>query len=141
MVLGGLLTMASCGLFGGKETLDEGAEPATAPKLIGRIASINEKQRFVLIESYGEWVLGEALLLSSYGGQNERSATMIVSGEKMGRFAAADWKSGDVKVGDLVYARPIKEESGPAGGEVFSETGPDSGETGTNFEKNLPRTN
>jgi hypothetical protein len=107
-VLGWLLTMVSCVLFGGGE--DDEEEPVRGPRLVGRIASVNEQQRFVLIEGYGEWILGDDLLLSSYGGENERAATLVVSGERMGRFAAADWKSGEVKVGDVVYARPSKEE-------------------------------
>ena len=100
--------MGSCGWFGGGDKdEEEKPKPASAPKLVGRVASINEKDRFVLIEGYGEWNLGEGLLLSSFGGDNERSATLTVSGERMGRFAAADWKSGEVKVGDQVYSRPL----------------------------------
>ncbi|MEP4076890.1 hypothetical protein [Haloferula sp.] len=139
-VFGGLLTMVSCGLFGDKE--DEVKPPeATAPKLVGRIASINEKQRFVLIEGYGEWKLGEDLLLSSFGGQNERSASLMASGERMGRFAAADWKSGEVKVGDQVYARPLRAESGaPETGES-GEIGAETQEIPQNFDKNEPVTN
>ncbi len=105
-----LLTMVSCGFIGGDKGDEEKERPsATAPKLVGRIASINEKERFVLIEGYGEWRLGDDLLLSSFGGENERSATLMVSGERMGRYTAADWKSGELKVGDQVYARPLKE--------------------------------
>ena len=104
-----LLTMVSCGFMGGDKKDEAKESPsATAPKLVGRIASINEKERFVLIEGYGEWNLSEELLLSSFGGENERSATLMVSGERMGRYTAADWKSGEVKVGDQVYARPLK---------------------------------
>lgn len=108
-VLAWLLIMVSCGFFGGKKKDEEKENSvATAPKLVGRIASINEKQGFVLVEGYGDWRLGDDLLLSSFGGENERSATLMVSGERMGRYTAADWKSGEVKVGDQVYARPLK---------------------------------
>lgn len=105
-VVGWLLAATSCGIFKKEKEVEEVAP--TAPRLVGRVAMVNEPQRFVLVEGFGEWKLGEGLLLSSIGGQNERAASLFVSGERMGRFTAADWKSGEVKVGDQVYARPLK---------------------------------
>ncbi|MGB6219406.1 hypothetical protein [Haloferula sp.] len=135
-VVGWLLTVVSCGLFGEKEEKNETApEAATAPKLVGRIASINAPQRFVLIEGYGEWKLGEGLLLSSFGGGNQRSGSLIASGERMGRFAAADWKSGQVEVGDLVYARPLRTDVDPSEAEDFSKIEENGAPHGDNFEK------
>lgn len=64
------------------------------------------------MEGFGSLKLGEGLLLSTRG-QEERTATLVVSGERLGRFAAADLKAGDVAVGDAVYARPIMAE-GPS---------------------------
>ena len=136
VVLAWLLTMVSCGLFGGKgEDEETKPEASSAPKLIGRVASINEKQRFVLIEGYGEWKLGEGLLLSSFGGENERSATLTVSGERMGRFTAADWKSGKLNIGDQVYARPLKSEKESSDGEILPESGSESGAESVNLDK------
>lgn len=126
--------MVSCGLFDGEKDEEEKKESATAPKLVGRIASINEGQRFALIEGYGDWRLGEGLLLSSFGGENERSATLTVSGERMGRYTAADWKSGELKVGDQVYARPLKAAE-PEVAEVLLGNEPEIEGLGENFVK------
>lgn len=142
VLVGWLLAVVSCGLFGEKEEEDElGPEAASAPKLIGRIASINEPQRFVLIEGYGEWKLGEGLLLSSFGGENERSGSLIASGERMGRYAAADWKSGQLEVGDLVYARPLGANVEAAEVETFGKMEGQEELDGENFEKKFDGTN
>ncbi|MFC7337230.1 hypothetical protein ACFQY0_08575 [Haloferula chungangensis] len=133
-LLAWLLTLVSCGLGDG-EGEEEKEVSATAPRLVGQIASINEGQRFVLVEGYGEWKLGEGLLLSSFGGQNERSATLIVSGERMGRYTAADWKSGELKLGDQVYARPLKSEAPESSEFVSTESEPVVEASGENFEK------
>ena len=138
--LGWLLTMVSCGLFGGEKDEEEKPKPASAPKLVGRIASVNEKQRFVLIEGYGDWRLGEDLLLSSFGGENERAASLKASGERMGRFAAADWKSGEVKVGDQVYARPLRAEKETSEDGKPAEMRAELGDSNGNFEKKEPGT-
>ncbi|GAA5481851.1 hypothetical protein [Haloferula sargassicola] len=80
----------------------------TAPRLVGKVASLHASEGFVLIETYGDTVLGRDLLLTTQG-EAGRSASLTVSGEHLGRFAAADIKAGDVKAGDAVYARPTLE--------------------------------
>ncbi|MEM1082893.1 MAG: hypothetical protein AAGI48_02130 [Verrucomicrobiota bacterium] len=120
-----LIALPGCGFFGDDVEEPEATAP-TAPRLVGRIASVNEAQRFVLVEGFGEWRLGEGLLLSSVGPASERTASLIASGERMGRFAAADWKSGDVQVGDQVYARPLKVRDGETDTEKPLENGNNS---------------
>ena len=115
---------ASCG---NTEVTEETKSP-TAPRLVGRIASIHTEDGFALIEGFGDAVLTEGLLLSSRG-ENERSATMTVSGERMGRFTAADVKNGDIEVGDAVYARRITSEGSGAEAEFTEDPKPDSGQT------------
>ena len=103
-----LVGMAAAGFSGcGSGDLpDTDGPPKTAPRLVGRIASVHDSEGFALVENFGNLKLGEGLLLSTRG-ENERTATLVISGERLGRFAAADLKSGDVAVGDAVYARPM----------------------------------
>ena len=82
--------------------------PASPPKakeearLVGRIASIQSSQNFVLIQSYGNWNTQTGAILATVG-SNGRAANLKVTGEKIGQFAAADIKSGTLEVGDSVY--------------------------------------
>jgi hypothetical protein len=99
------LLLTGCGLFGGKKDKPkEEKPPSDAPKLVGRIASIPADKRFVLIQSYGSWEISQGELLTTRGPE-ERSANLLVTGESLGQFAAADLQSGAVEVGDAVYSR------------------------------------
>jgi hypothetical protein len=103
---GGLLgaaLIASCGIDG-EEEKDEAEAPPLPTRLVGRIATVHRAEGFVLVEGYGEHTLGEGQLLSGIG-SGGRTSSLLVTGERMGRFAAADLKSGSVEVGDFVYAR------------------------------------
>lgn len=73
-------------------------------KLVGRIASVPSDRRFVLIQSYGDWKVSSGTILTTRGG-DERSANLLVTGEVMGQYAAADIQSGEVSKGDAVYSR------------------------------------
>ncbi|HEY1120450.1 MAG TPA: hypothetical protein VGE67_02580, partial [Haloferula sp.] len=84
-------------------------ESATKPTLVGRVASVQEKSGFVLIESYGPWKVPNGGLLSGVGDES-RTSNLVATGEKLGQFSAADIRSGVAKVGDSVYYRPVKEE-------------------------------
>jgi hypothetical protein len=84
---------------------DEETKPvAPPPRLVGRIASVHEGEGFVLVESYGEVTLTQGITLITRGGE-DRAATLEVTGERQGRFVAADLKGGDVAVGDGTYIR------------------------------------
>jgi hypothetical protein len=95
--------MVACGV--GEDEEPE-APATTAPRLVGRIASVHRSEGFALVENLGNLKLEQGLLLSTRG-EERRTATLVVSGERLERFAAADIKSGDVSVGDAVYARPL----------------------------------
>lgn len=120
LVAVGVLCCCSCGFFSQEDEVDEAS--AMDPRLVGRIASVSEKQGFVLIQSYGEWILGEGLLLSSVG-DDGRTATLVASGERKGRYAAADYKAGAVKAGDFVYARQLAAELSPSAGLKEGDSG------------------
>ena len=80
--------------------------PPEPPKLVGRIASIPADKRFVLIQSYGSWKVETGTILTARG-TGERTANLLVTGESLGQFAAADLQSGLVEVGDAVYSRHV----------------------------------
>jgi len=105
-----LAGLSSCSLF--KDEEEKPAESETKPKLVGRVASVPAGNDFVLIEAYGAWKVPDGGLLSGIGTEG-RTSNLVATGEKLGQFSAADIRSGVAKVGDSVYYRPIKEESGP----------------------------
>jgi hypothetical protein len=79
------------------------AEP---PRLVGRIASIPPDRRFVLIQRFGEWNAEPGAILTTRGA-DQRSANLLVTGEALGQFAAADLQSGKVELGDAVYSQHV----------------------------------
>lgn len=102
------LVLTACGWFDGPE---EAVEPE-GPRLVGRIASVHADQGFVLVQGFDELKLGEGLLLTTRG-EDDRAASLVVTGERAGRYTAADLKGGSVEVGDPVFARPKAEEEAP----------------------------
>lgn len=86
------------------------AEP---PRLVGRIASIPPDKRFVLIQSFGKWTAEPGTILTTRGA-DQRSANLLVTGEALGQFAAADLQSGQVELGDAVYSQHIPKPPTPS---------------------------
>ncbi len=60
---------------------------------------------FVLIQAYGSWQVPDGATLTTRG-PDERNANLMVTGEKLGQFAAADIRSGEVAIGDAVFLHP-----------------------------------
>ena len=83
------------------------------PKLIGRVASIPTDKRFILVQSYGPWNTTAGTILISRGADN-RTANLLVTGETIGQYAAADLQAGTLEVGDAVYSREIQRIVPPA---------------------------
>ncbi len=84
---------------------DQPATPpaiSNAPQLIGRIGSVSADRRFVAIQSYGKWSVAAGAVLTTRG-PDARTANLLVTGETLARFAAADVQAGTVEVGDAVY--------------------------------------
>ena len=108
-----------------------------APKLVGRVASIPADRRFVLIQSYGSWNIASGTVLTTRG-LEERTANLLVTGETLGQFAAADVQSGAVEIGDAVYTshvpKPPEPEAAPAAEPEMPENQP-AGEM-ENVQKN-----
>ncbi|HSP43080.1 MAG TPA: hypothetical protein VLO11_09430 [Luteolibacter sp.] len=100
-----IFALGACSLFE-REEADSGEkerEPVKGPELVGRIASVSSDRRFVLIQSYGPWKRAAGAILTARG-EDDRVANLLVTGESMGRFAAADIQSGTVATGDAVYS-------------------------------------
>ena len=105
------LALTACGLFkSGKDPDPKDKPNPNDPKSVGRIASIPADKRFVLIQSYGKWNVSTGTILTTRGPEN-RSANLLVTGESLGQFAAADLQSGLLDVGDAVYSRHIPKPS------------------------------
>lgn len=109
--------LAACGSFKiGKPAQDETKKPkptSTAPRLVGKVASIPANKRFVLIQSFGKWNIETGSILTTRG-EDERTANLLATGESLGEFAAADIQSGTVEVGDGVYSRHVPKPPTPA---------------------------
>lgn len=109
-----MLALPACGwLKGSKEDPTKDPPNANDPELVGRIASIPPEKRFVLIQSYGKWNVSSGTVLTTRGAEN-RSANLLVTGESLGQFAAADLRSGTVEVGDAVYSRHVPKPEEPS---------------------------
>lgn len=106
------LALPACSLLKpGKMDSSEKKPAAEAPELVGRIASIPADKRFVLIQSYGSWKIEAGTILTTRG-VDERTANLLVTGEALGQFAAADIQSGSVEIGDAVYSRHVPKPAG-----------------------------
>jgi hypothetical protein len=101
-----VFTLPACSLFTSEKTNSTQPKADEGPELIGRIASIPADKRFVLIQSYGTWKSETGTILISRG-QGDQTANLLLTGEKLGQFAAADIQSGAVQIGDAVYSQPV----------------------------------
>lgn len=130
--------LTHCGLFKKSEEKEDKDKPKTeAPQLVGRVASIPPDRKFVLIQSYGPWKSESGAILTTRGPEN-RAANLLVTGEKLGDFAAADLQSGTVEIGDGVYSRHVPKAPEPAPGVSPETQVPDSQKPGEteNVQKN-----
>ena len=101
------MIVSACGPTKLDKPKEETTKPVVeAPKLVGRIASSPADKRFVLIQSYGKWVVESGRILTTRG-PDERTANLRVTGETLGEFTAADLQSGSVGVGDAVYSQHV----------------------------------
>jgi hypothetical protein len=80
----------------------EKIEEVSKPQLVGRVASIPANRSFVLIQSYGKWAVETGSILTTQG-PDGRTANLLVTGEKLGQYAAADIQAGSLEIGDGVY--------------------------------------
>lgn len=116
------VAITACGTFKSEKSEQSKEKPRSdAPTLVGRIASIPADKRFVLIQNYGNWNFDIGTILTTRGPE-ERTANLLITGESLGHFAAADLQSGLVEVGDAVYSKhAVKAIPQPAAPEAIAE--------------------
>lgn len=102
------LSLSACGWFSKEEEVEE----PTGPLLVGRIAAVHANHGFVLVQGFNDLKLAGGLLLTTQG-EGDRVGSLMVTGERSGRYSAADIKAGDIEVGDAVFARPKREGKAP----------------------------
>ena len=75
--------------------------PPVAPRLVGKISLVNEKQGFVLIDSPESPKPGT--VLRALSDQGKDLATLNVTGEQKRPFVIADIRKGTPHAGDQVF--------------------------------------
>ncbi len=120
LLLGGCLLVGSCGFLGklvgssgggpkeGEGRTAEEGVAAASTQLIGEVASVHTAEGFVLIKRFGGGSLPEGFVFHSQGAGGE-TASLRPTGEKLGRFYAADITGGTPQAGDFVMGRRLPE--------------------------------
>lgn len=86
----------------GAAVVEKEPRPLKREEMVGRVSSVDEEARFVLIELFiNRRHVAKGALLRSYGIDGS-SARLKFSGESMGSFAVADVLSGRLGKGDAV---------------------------------------
>jgi len=104
----------------------EVVQPARAPlaKMVGRVATVDAAGRYVLIQVYGTWSVPNEVLLRVYSDANGAS-TLRPTGERQGRYVAADIVAGNPGPGDgVMYAPASDDEASPAVPEMPNPAAP-----------------
>ena len=120
MMAGVLVTvLPSCGLWRKwfpKKVEEEEVSPEqarrAATRVIGEVAAVYLDEGFVLIRRYGGGELPSGHIYTTIG-PGGRTATLKPTGERSGRFYAADLTAGEVERGDSVVLRLLPEGRGP----------------------------
>ncbi|MFT5633541.1 MAG: TM2 domain-containing membrane protein YozV [Rubritalea sp.] len=110
VVLVGVCFLSSCVVS--KTVEVEKVEQAQRDKLVARVASVNVVANYVLIQRFGRLVIPEDSMLYTLGSnarEDNNTASIKVTGERLGQFLAADITSGTLVVGDAVYLRTFEQ--------------------------------
>jgi len=91
---------------------DQVETPKPRTMIVGQVASVHQADRFVLIKRHGPGAFGPDMLYSAVN-PDGTSASLRPTGEKLGRFHAADILEGTPSAGDLVIARQMPPEALP----------------------------
>ena len=114
--------MTSCGLLkdgdskerkeakqgdGNNQGTGEQAKPAPV-RVVGEIASVHRAEGFVLIKRYFQTAggFGKGILISTLS-LNGETSSLVLTGEKLGRYYAADIQEGNPSKGDAVIVRDL----------------------------------
>lgn len=106
------LLLSSCGILQNlakeKPKPEEQKKPPTR-QIIGRIASVSEAGKFVLIQKYGPGKLPKNALFQTHSNDGS-SANIRPTGERVRDFFAADLITGTVNKGDAVSSFRLEPE-------------------------------
>ena len=81
-------------------------------RVVGEIASVHPNEKFVLIKRYFQGGgFGEGTLIASVSPGGVTSS-LVLTGETLGRYHAADIQEGSPSNGDVVVVRQTSEEGG-----------------------------
>lgn len=116
-------SLTNCGLSGKRDN-EEGEEakagdppeeqskPVEAPvRVVGEIASVHPAENFVLIKrNFQGGGFGRGILIASQSPSGQ-TASLALTGEKLGRYYAADIQEGTPTKGDIVVVRRLAKGS------------------------------
>lgn len=94
----------------GKDQTDQKGDPASF-RVVGEIVSVHPAEKFVLIKRYvqgGGFGKGTLIASVSPGGV---TCSLALTGERLGRYYAADIQEGRPSKGDVVVVRQLPEGS------------------------------
>ena len=98
------LFLVSCGNKTSPDELKKRKDIASSNQIIvGRIASVSRRGKFVLIQKLGTGTLPKGFIYQSRG-PDGRTASLRLSGERIRDFFAADLLSGKTEKGNAVIA-------------------------------------
>ena len=98
------LFLVSCGNKASPDELKKHKNIASSNQIIvGRIASVSRRGKFVLIQKLGTGTLPKGVIYQSRG-PDGRTASLRLSGERIRDFFAADLLSGKTEKGNAVIA-------------------------------------
>ena len=98
------LFLVSCGNKASPDELKKLKDIASSNQIIvGRIASVSRRGKFVLIQKLGTGTLPKGVIYQSRG-PDGRTASLRLSGERIRDFFAADLLSGKTEKGNAVIA-------------------------------------
>tara|TARA_B100001057_G_scaffold275675_1_gene275957 strand:- start:4491 stop:4949 length:459 start_codon:yes stop_codon:yes gene_type:complete len=98
------LFLVSCGNKASQDELKKRKDIASSNQIIvGRIASVSRRGKFVLIQKLGTGTLPKGVIYQSRG-PDGRTASLRLSGERIRDFFAADLLSGKTEKGNAVIA-------------------------------------
>ncbi|MEM9080929.1 MAG: hypothetical protein AAGC74_09590 [Verrucomicrobiota bacterium] len=110
-----LVVLSGCGGVAEGEKVDE--EEGPEPSVVGEIASVHAEKGFVLVKRYGPGELPGEGIFSARSAGGVRAVGLEPTGEKLGRFYAADFSrdAGLPRKGDLVVVEQLRGAGGSAG--------------------------
>ena len=98
--------LVGCGLF--KKEAEEAPEPSPN-RIIGEVTSVHVDHKFLLFRRYGPGSLQTGSFYSARSVDGRRAVGLVPSGEKLGKFYAADYSDDTElpRVGDLIVVSEL----------------------------------